>query len=51
MQLCTAVVVFMGFYFWTNNRIFYLKNKQNLSKTNSTFEVELALRVFAAVYA
>jgi hypothetical protein len=32
MQLCTAVGVFMGFYYWTNNRIFYCKNVKNLSK-------------------
>jgi hypothetical protein len=32
MQLCTAVVVFMGFYFWTNNRIMYCKDVKNLSK-------------------
>lgn len=35
MQLCTAVVVFMGFHYWTHNRIFYLKNAKNLSKNNN----------------
>ena len=34
MQLCTAVVVFMGFYYWTNNRIFYCRDKKKLSKKN-----------------
>lgn len=32
MKLCTAVVVFIGFHYWMNNRISYLKNKKNLSK-------------------
>ncbi|CAF0940619.1 unnamed protein product [Rotaria sordida] len=30
MQLCTAVIVFMGFYYWTSNRIFYYDNIKRL---------------------
>ena len=39
MQLCTAVVVFMGFYYWTNQRIFYLKNPKNLSEYSRWFRL------------
>jgi len=35
MQLCTAVVVFMGFHYWTNNRVYYLRNPKNLSKNKN----------------
>jgi hypothetical protein len=35
MQLCTAVVAFMGFHFWANNRISYLKDNKNLSTNHS----------------
>ena len=31
MQLCTAVLVFMGFYYWANNRVSYLANPKDLS--------------------
>ncbi|CAF0783601.1 unnamed protein product [Adineta ricciae] len=30
MQLCTAVLVFMGFYYWANNRVSYLANPKDL---------------------
>ncbi|CAF1122686.1 unnamed protein product [Adineta steineri] len=30
MKLCTSVVVFMGFHYWSNNRISYLKNAKYL---------------------
>lgn len=32
MQLCTAIVVFMGFHYWANHRIDYYKNAKTLRK-------------------
>lgn len=32
MQLCTAVVVFMGFYYWTSHRMKYYDNTKYLSR-------------------
>ena len=35
MQLCTAVLVFMGFYYWADNRSFYCENVKRLSKNEN----------------
>lgn len=37
MQLCTSVLVFMAFYSWSHNRLFYLDKTKKLSK-NQVFQ-------------
>ena len=36
MQLSTAVVVFMGFFYWTHNRLQYCRNVQHLSASEQS---------------